>query len=180
VRAGRADPPHRPDRHAAVGGGGRCGGWTITPDDGPLGGSTTDCKGEDYDWPDLEILAGGSQFLDREGESVALVVEKVDGDAADDVEALRGALDPCSPASTTAEHGAMITPVGEDSFAYQTPGDDGLADYLSYTMVIACGPYHLEALAYDYSEQFDQQQFEDLIAPALERVLDAGDCQVSL
>jgi hypothetical protein len=151
-------------------------GWTAADDEGPVDGSTTDCTGAPFDWPDLETVAFPSQFLNRPDESVALVVKHLDGDTAANVEALRQALAPCAPSSGGLLHGAMITPVGDDSFAYQSLASDDQGDYVLSNMLIACGNLSLEVLSISYSNQLDQSELEDVVAPAVDRLLEAGGC----
>lgn len=151
-------------------------GWTAAADEGPVDGSTTDCTGAPFDWPDLETVAHASQFLNRPDESVALVVKRLDGDAAANIEALRQALAPCAPESGEVLHGAMITPVGDDSFAYQSLASDDQGDYVFSSMLIACGDLSLETLSISYTNELDQEELEELVAPAIERLLDAGGC----
>lgn len=152
------------------------GGWVVTPDDGPVDGDSKDCTGAAYDWPDLPIVDHASQFLDRTDEMVGIVVKRLDGDAVANVEALRGALAPCTPESGELPHGAMIEPVGDDSFAYQSVGTDDQGDYVFSNMLVACDDLVLEVLSISYSNVLDQAGLEDVVAPAVGRVLDAGRC----
>lgn len=153
------------------------GGWAITPDDGPVDGESTDCTGAPYDWPDINTLAHASEFLDREMESIALLIKRQDADTAANVEALRGALAPCSPSTGGArKYGAVIEPVGDDSFAYQSLGSDDMGDYTFSNMLIACGDLILEVFATTYSGDLDQAELEELVSPSVERMQDAADC----
>lgn len=152
------------------------GGWVVSPDEGPVGGKSGDCTGAPYAWPDLREIAHASQFLDRTDETIAVVVKQVDGDAAANVQALRGALAPCAPASGEVEHGAMINPIGDDSFAYQSAGRDGGGDFTTSNMLVACGDLVLETISVSYSNQLDQAALESVVSPALDRLSAAGGC----
>lgn len=151
-------------------------GWTITPDDGPVDGKTDDCTGAPYDWPDLQTLDHASQFLDRPDETVALVVKRVDGQASESVEALRGALAPCAPQSGAVPNGAMITLVGDDSFAYQSRSSDDLGDFTFSNMLVSCEDLILEVSLLSYSSELDQAGLEELVSPSIERLTEAGGC----
>jgi hypothetical protein len=151
-------------------------GWTITPDEGAVDGDTPDCTGAPYTWPDISTTAHASQFLDRADETVGLVLKRLSGRAAQSVEALRGALEPCAPEGHPSLHGAMIDVVGDDSFAYQVNASDVDGDYLFSNMVISCGELILEASSISYSGRLDQAELEALVAPVVARMTAAEQC----
>lgn len=145
-------------------------GWSITADHGPVDGDSPDCTGAPYDWPDLTIIANASQFLDRRDETVGVVLKRLDGDASVQVEALRGALAPCAPASGEVKNGAMIKVVGDDSFAYQSVGSDESGNFAFSNMLVACGDLILETTVISYSSELDQAGLERLVAPVVGRM----------
>jgi hypothetical protein len=151
-------------------------GWAVTPDEGPVEGNTPDCTGAAYDWPDISMLGYASQFLDREDETVSLVLKRLDGEAALRVDAVRGALEPCAPSGGVEFNGAMIDVSGDDAFAYQTRGSDDLGDFMFSNMVIACGDLILEVSSYSYSLRIDQARLEALAAPVVDRMIEDEGC----
>lgn len=152
------------------------GPWLLSPDNGPVDGETPDCTGAPYDWPDLGTLAYASQFIDRPDESIALILKRFDGEASVNVEALRGALEPCTPPSGAIRHGAMIDPVGDDSFAYQSAGQSDQGDYSFSNMLVACGDLLAEASAISYTGKLDQAELESLLTPVLTRMFRDQGC----
>jgi len=150
--------------------------WLLSPDDGPVDGETPDCTGAPYDWPDLTTVAFASQFLDRRDETVGLILKRFDGAAEVMIEALRGALEPCAPASGAILHGAMIDPVGDDSFAYQSTGQGDQGEFSFSNMLVACGDLLAEASAISYSDELDQSELEELLEPVLSRMFSDQGC----
>jgi len=156
-------------------------GWTASPDNGPVDGDSPDCTGAPFAWPKITSVAHASQFLDStdsdsDSDSIFVVAKKYDGQASPNVKALRRALAPCAPRSGAIEHGAIITVRGDDSFAYQSKGKDDTGAYVLDDTVFACGDYELEAEWISYSQSVSQSKLEDLLAPALSRMLKAGNC----
>ena len=151
-------------------------GWTVTADEGPVDGDTPDCTGAPYEWPPNDTVAHASQFLDRRDESVSLVLKRTDRDGALNIEALRGALAPCTAAGQESRHGAMIKDIGDDSFAYQVRGEDAHGDFTILNMLISCGDLIVEAVAQTYSNELAQTELETLVTPVVNRMSAAGDC----
>ena len=150
--------------------------WVFTPDEGPVEGGSPDCTGAPYEWPDIAMRAYASQFLDRRDETVAVLLKRLDGAASVHIEAARGALEPCAPSSGAVEHGAMVEKVGDDSFAYQTRGEDEFGEFFYSNMVISCGDLLLELSSFDYSLELDQAGLERLVAPVVGRMRSDQDC----
>lgn len=156
--------------------GAEAGGWLVTPDDGPSGGVSGDCTGAPFAWADTRVLATAAEFLDRPDESIALILERLDGTASDRLDQVRLALAPCTPPSMTELHGAMIHPVADDSFAYQSAGTDATGDFTFSDLLIACGSLLLEGMSQSYSGQLAQAEFEDLVEPVVDRLVATGEC----
>ena len=157
----------------------RTHGWTASPDNGPVDGDSPDCTGAPFAWPKIKSVAHASQFLDSsdsDSDSVFVVAKEYDGPASPNIKALRRAIAPCAPPSGALEHGAIITRWGDDSFAYQSKGKDDTGSYVLDDTVIACGDYELEAEWISYSHSVSQSKLEDLLAPAVKRMLKAGNC----
>ena len=70
----------------------------------------------------------------------------------------------------------MIGLVGDDSFAYQTRGNDERGDFTFANMLISCGGLILEALTQTYTGELDQAGLESLVAPVVARMNDAEGC----
>lgn len=152
-------------------------GWTTSPDNGPVDGDRTDCTGAPFAWPKVKTTNHASQFLDSsDSDSIFVVVKEFDHRAAPNIKAVRVALAPCAPPSGAREHGAIITIRGDDSFAYQSKGEDDTGAYVLDDTVIACGNYELEAIWTSYSLSVSQSKLEDLLAPAVARMMNAGNC----
>lgn len=154
------------------------GGWTVTADTGPVDGDSPDCTGKPYTWPKLKLVAHASQFLDKgDDDSIAVIVKQRNGRTVADVKALRASLKPCAPASGARLHGAMIHPMGDDSFAYQAYGQDEMGKYVLDDTLIACGSYEMEAIRITYSStKPDQAGIESVLSSAIQRMLKAGHC----
>jgi len=154
------------------------GGWTVTAGTGPVDGDSADCSGKPFSWPKVKLIAHASQFLDEgDDDSIAVIVKQLDGAAAADVTALRAALKPCAPTAGVRLHGAMLQPVGEDSFAYQSMGTDDTGEYTLDDTLIACGHYEMEAIRITYSSgRPDQAGVESVLHSAIRRMLKAGHC----
>jgi hypothetical protein len=114
--------------------------------------------------------------LDLKKDSIAVIVKQLNRQAAANVQALREALAPCAPASGPRLHGAMIHPVGDDSFAYQANGEDSGGKYVLDDTLIACGRYEMEAIRISYSKKPDQAGVESVLSSAVNRMLKAGHC----
>jgi len=71
----------------------------------------------------------------------------------------------------------MIEPVGSDSFAYQTRGDGEGGEFGFSNILVACGPLVLEAQSISYSDELDQEELEELIAPVVDRMVAAEPCE---
>jgi hypothetical protein len=151
-------------------------GWVVSVDEGAVDGDSPDCTGAPYEWPNLSTVAHASQFLDRADETVNVVVKRLSGRAAQNVEALRGALEPCAPGGQPSQNGAMIELVGDDSFAYQVNASDVDGDYVFSNMLVACGDLLLEVSSISYSREIDQAELEALVAPVVRRMTDAEQC----
>lgn len=152
-------------------------GWTATPDSGPVDGDSTDCTGAPFAWPKVKTTDHASQFLDSsDSDSIFVVVKEFDNPAAPNIKAVRVALAPCAPPSGARQHGAIITIRGDDSFAYQSKGKDDTGAYALDDTVIACGNYELEAIWTSYSLSVSQSKLEHLLAPAVTRMMNAGNC----
>ena len=153
------------------------GGWSVSRDDGPVDGDSKDCTGAPYKWPRQKTLAHASQLLDgASDESIAIIVKRLDSSAAINLKALRGAIAPCVPATGVKLHGAMIHALGDDSFAYQSRGQDDNGTYVLDDTLVACGKYEMEAIWISYSQTFDQAGLESLLLPAVKRMIKAGHC----
>ncbi|MBN9177208.1 MAG: hypothetical protein J0I43_07560 [Microbacterium sp.] len=145
-------------------------GWTVTADHGDVGGESSDCTGAPFAWPDTTIVAHASQFLDREGESVAVVLKRFDGAAAPSVDAVRRSVAPCALGQLPRRNGSMIEAIGEDSFAYQAAGTDDAGSWVMSNMVAACGDLLLETITMSSTNQLDQAELESLVSGVAERM----------
>ena len=145
-------------------------GWEVTPDSGDVDGDSPDCTGAPFAWPALETVDHASQFLDRTDEVIAVVVKRLDGPGALQVDGLRGTLAPCAPSSGELEHGAIITPSGDDSFAYQAMDADDRGELTFSNMLVACGDLLVEALTRSYNSELDQEELEQLLSPVIHRI----------
>ena len=153
------------------------GGWTVSAANGPVDGDTSDCTGAPYDWPHIKTEAHASQFLHKgTDDSISVIIKRLNGKADLNIKAVRAAVAPCAPSSGARRYGAMIKPVGDDSFAYQSEGEDESGRFVLDDTLVACGSFEMEAVCISYSQTFDQAGLESLLSSAITRMLKAGNC----
>lgn len=153
------------------------GGWTVTAANGPAHGDTSNCTGAPFDWPHIKTEAHASQFLHKgTGDSISVIIKRLNGKADLNIKAARAAVAPCSPSPGAGRYGAMIKPVGDDSFAYQSEGEDESGRFVLDDTLVGCGSFEMEAVCISYSHTFDQAGLESLLSLAITRMLKAGNC----